>query len=313
MTTLEWLEREELWLTGELRDRGFTTAAIAALVRRGELVRVRRGCYQSIERWKTLTTDGQQLLRVVAHSAVGASLGNEAPVYSHTSAARLHGLYLLNPDPLIHITQWSNASPTSHARDVRKHQGWLAAPEVTQKLGLLVTSLERTVVDCSRIFQYRQGLVTAEHALSLGANIAVMKRIVEGLANHKGIGNARRVVANASHLSESPGETLTLDVMRSLRIPMPEQQVCVTSRLGDHRLDFAWRDLRAAMEFDGRVKYFNYQPTSQVLFEERRREKALVELGWTILRIEWADLFKEAELRERILNHLRRAAARRAA
>lgn len=140
-----------------------------------------------------------------------------------------------------------------------------------------------------------------------------MESIVTALANHKGIGNARRVVANASHLSESPGETLALDTLRSLRIPMPEQQVRVSSRLGDYRLDFAWRELKAALEFDGKVKYFNYEPTSTVLFEERRREKALVELGWTFLRIEWADLFREAELKERILAHLRRAEARRAA
>ncbi|MBG6191056.1 very-short-patch-repair endonuclease [Arthrobacter sp. CAN_A212] len=313
MTRLDWLERQELWLTPELLNRGLTTATIAALARQGELVRLRRGCYQSSERWKTLTTDGQQVLQVVAHRAVGASLGNETPVYSHTSAARLHGLYLLNPDLLIHITQSSSVSPTSHARDVRKHQGWLTAPEVTQRRGLLVTSLERTVVDCSRILQYRQGLVTAEHALRLGASREGMKRVTESLVNHKGIRNARRVIANASHLSESPGETLTLDTMRSQQIPMPEQQVWVSSRLGDYRLDFAWRELRAAMEFDGRIKYFDYQPTSQVLFEERRREKALVELGWTILRIEWSDLFREAELKARILTHLRRAEARRAA
>lgn len=313
MTSLDWLNRQALWLTRDLAAQGLTTANINALVRRGQLVRVRRGCYQGAGRWNKLTAAQQDVLRVYAHRAIGASLGNESPVYSHTSAARMHGLFLLDPDPLIHITQPTSVSPTSHAQDVRKHQGRLATTEVGLKSGILVTTLERTAVDCSRISHYRQALITTEHALWLGADRERMRQIVAELANHKGVGSARRVLANASQLSESPGETLTLHALRSFGIPMPEQQVCIPTRLGDYRLDFAWRELQAALEFDGKAKYFNYEPTAKVLFEERRREKALIELGWTILRIEWADLFKEAELKERILAHLWRARGRRAA
>ena len=92
-----------------------------------------------------------------------------------------------------------------------------------------------------------------------------------------------------------------------MRLPMPEQQVRVRTRHGDHRLDFAWRELLVALEFDGRIKYFAYAPTNEVLFEERRREKALMEDGWQFVRIEWADLFREAELRRRIATALHRA------
>ncbi|WP_192476219.1 MULTISPECIES: hypothetical protein [unclassified Arthrobacter] len=84
-------------------------------------------------------------------------------------------------------------------------------------------------------------------------------------------------------------------------------QVQVRTRHGDHRLDFAWRQLLLALEFDGRIKYFAYAPTNQVLFEERRREKALMEDGWQFIRIEWGDLFREAELRRRIASALQRA------
>ena len=313
MTSLEWLDRQGLWLTRELACQGLTTANIDALVRRGQLARVRRGCYQRAGRWNKLTPAERGVLQIYAHRAVCASLGNESPVYSHTSAARLHGLFLLNPDQMIHITQPSSVSPTSHAKDVRKHQGLLTIAEFGVRSGILVTTLERTVVDCSRILQYRQALVTAEHALRLGAGREQMGRIVAELANHKGVGNARRVLANASQLSESPGETLAMDALRSLGVPLPEQQVCISTRLGEYRLDFAWRELRAALEFDGKTKYFDYEPTDKVLFEERRREKALSELGWTILRIEWGDLFKETELKERILAHLHQARSRRAA
>ena len=78
-------------------------------------------------------------------------------------------------------------------------------------------------------------------------------------------------------------------------------------------MDFAWRDIRLALEFDGRTKYFDYEPTSEVLLQERRREKALMEEGWTFIRIEWKDLFDEADLKKRILDAIIRAEARKAA
>ncbi len=60
-----------------------------------------------------------------------------------------------------------------------------------------------------------------------------------------------------------------------------------------------------ALEFDGKSKYFDFQPTAEVVFQERRREKALTEMGWTIIRIEWKDLFREQELKARLLRVLR--------
>jgi hypothetical protein len=41
-----------------------------------------------------------------------------------------------------------------------------------------------------------------------------------------------------------------------------------------------------------------------VLFEERRREKALVEEGWRFVRVEWKDLFREQEFKHRLLHAL---------
>ena len=59
-----------------------------------------------------------------------------------------------------------------------------------------------------------------------------------------------------------------------------------------------------ALEFDGKTKYFDYRPTAEVLFEERRREKALTEEGWRFVRVEWKDLFREQEFKSRLLRAL---------
>jgi very-short-patch-repair endonuclease len=93
--------------------------------------------------------------------------------------------------------------------------------------------------------------------------------------------------------------------MQRLRIKPPEPQFRVKTRVGSHRLDFAWEEEKLALEFDGKTKYFDYKPTDEVIFEERRREKALMEDGWRFIRIEWKDLFQEGTFKERILRALR--------
>ncbi|WP_155853676.1 hypothetical protein [Arthrobacter sp. H5] len=226
-----------------------------------------------------------------AHRHSTAARGVWDRTYSHTSAARVHKLHLWEVDSLVHITSVSNVSDSSNAGHVRNYSALLQPFEVIRKAGLRVTSVERTVVDCARIMPHKQALVIAEHALWTGADRSVMLKIISSLTGHKGVHRARKVVANASALSESPGETLALNVIRSMRLPMPVQQWAVSTRHGAHRLDFAWPEQkeeihariltvpRVALEFDGRTKYFYYAPTDEVLFQERRRKKALTEEG----------------------------------
>ncbi len=90
---------------------------------------------------------------------------------------------------------------------------------------------------------------------------------------------------------------------------MPEPQIELVSRFGRHRGDFGWRELRLIAEFDGRTKYFDCKPTDQAIFEERRREKALMEDDWTFFRIEWDDLSAPAVLKSRLIVAMDKAAA----
>ena len=128
--------------------------------------------------------------------------------------------------------------------------------------------------------------------------------MADALDGRRGIRTFRRVLAAADPRSESPGETLTRELILRCRIRPPELQLEVSSRAGHHRLDFAWKEEKVALEFDGKTKYFDYRPTAEVLFEERRREKALTEEGWRFVRVEWKDLFREQEFKSRLLRAL---------
>lgn len=127
------------------------------------------------------------------------------------------------------------------------------------------------------------------------------------LAGRSGVRALRRAIEKANGRSESPGETLTGELIHRLCVEPPELQAVAWSEEGRHRLDFAWREKKMALEFDGKVKFFNYKPTEQVIYRERQREMALTEEGWPIIRIKWEHLFQVHEFKMRVLRVLRNA------
>ncbi|MBT2566872.1 type IV toxin-antitoxin system AbiEi family antitoxin domain-containing protein [Arthrobacter sp. ISL-85] len=295
-----------LWRTGQLHEKGLNSRALKALVLHGKLVRLRHGCYVRAELWEKQTAPvrSRQLIRAHAHGTLTTSTGGY--VYSHTSAARLHDLYLWDVDDKIHLLLPGSPSSERLGKDVRGHTRPWTGPEVVTLGGLRVTSLERTVVDCAMMLGYRQALVLMDHALRLGADKALIESMAEGLQGRRGIRTLRLALAHADPRSESAGETLTRELLARLNLPLPEPQVAVATRAGQYRLDFAWKEKKVALEFDGKAKYFDYRPTPEVLLKERQRENALTENGWTFVRVKWADLFHEHEFKARVLAALRR-------
>ena len=295
---------EYFWRTQQLLEQGLNSRGIAHLVQDGTLIRVRRGCYASGSWWSGLNaaTRRRQLIHAHAHGTRTTSTGGFA--YSHTSSASLQRLYLWEADDVVHLTQATCPSGGSHGRGVVAHTRLLARHELTFVDNLPCTSLERTVVDCCLMFNLRQSLILVDHAARLGANLSLVRDHCSSLTGRNGVVALRRALELADPRSESAGESLTRELLHRLRITPPELQYLVRTPLGEHRLDFAWPKRKVAPEFDGRTKYFDYRPTGEVVFAERRREKALMEQGWTFLRIEWRDLFNEAQFKARILRAL---------
>lgn len=303
---LELPPTRNLWRTEQLLDLGYGPRAIRSLLDSGALVRLRYGCYIRASLWRAQspTARSRQLIYAHAHGTHTTSTGTF--LYSHTSAARLRRLHLWDVDNAIHLLQKVRPSNERHGRDVRCHTRPFADHDVAVVNGLRTTSLERTTADCAMLLPYRQALILTDHALRLGADPATLQAMADDLDGRRGIRTFRRVLASADPRSESPGETLTRDLILRCRIRPPEPQLEVISRVGRYRLDFAWKEEKVALEFDGKIKYFDYSPTPEVLFEERRREKALTEEGWRFVRVEWKDLFLEQEFKSRLLRALAR-------
>ena len=302
--SLELPPTGNLWRTEQLLEFGYGSRAIRSLLESGTLVRLRHGCYIRASVWLAQPPDARSRQLIFAHAHGTRTTSTGRFLYSHTSAARLRRLHLWDVDDAIHILQKVRPSNERHGRDVRCHTRPYADHDVAVVKGLQVTSLERTVADCAMMLRYRQALILTDHALRLGADPSALQAMADALDGRRGIRTFRRVLATADPRSESPGETLTRELVLRCRIKPPELQLEVLSHAGRHRLDFAWKEEKVALEFDGKTKYFDYKSTAEVLFEERRREKALTEEGWWFVRVEWKDLFREQEFKSRLLRAL---------
>ena len=293
-----------LWRTEQLLELGYGSRGIRQLLDSGSLIRLRYGCYIRASHWNAQSppSRSRQLIHAHAHGTRTTSPG--IFLYSHTSAARLRRLYLWEVNDAIHILQKVRPSSERHGKDVCCHTRPYTDHDVAVVEGLRTTSLERTVADCAMMLGFRQALILTDHALRLGADATTLQSMADGLDGRRGIRTFRRVLAAADPRSESAGETLARELILRLKIKPPEPQLQVSSQAGRHRLDFGWKEEKVALEFDGKTKYFDYAPTAEVLFEERRREKALSEDGWLFVRVEWKDLFREQEFKSRVLRAL---------
>jgi very-short-patch-repair endonuclease len=288
--------------TPELLGRGLGDRVLTAGVHSGKLLRLRRGAYVRTADWRRRKPWDQELLRIQAHQCSNSS---GQAIYSHVSAARLHGCSAWDGGPHVHVTTPFSPAQASSGADVIAHGGQLDRHEIKETRTpwgspARVTSLERTVVDCARTLDFEKAVVIADQALRRGADPRIMQDYLDSGRITRGARRLRRVLAAMDQRSESVGETRTRLLLAKLGIHDAELQLEVETPTGRYRGDFGWSERKVILEFDGRAKYFDYAPTDEVIFEERRREKALKAMGWEVVRIEWDHLSSPWEVEHRL-------------
>ncbi|MET1020873.1 MAG: type IV toxin-antitoxin system AbiEi family antitoxin domain-containing protein, partial [Arthrobacter sp.] len=212
----------DLWRTDQLLASGLNSRAIAQLVDRAALVRLRRGCYARGEWWRGLNATARRRQLIYAHSLATLTTSAGAFAYSHVSGASLHRLQLWRVDARVHLTQEGCPSGISHARDVVPHTRSLGSHEVCFVDGLPCTSLERTVVDCCLMFTVPQAVILVDHAARMGADLGLVRATCSSLAGRNGVVALRRALELADPRSESAGESLTRELLHRLRITPPQ-------------------------------------------------------------------------------------------
>ena len=176
--------------------------------------------------------------------------------------------------------------------------------EVTEKDGITLTSLPRTVADLATSLPFAEAVVAIDWALAHG----VGREQLTDLAGCLGGARASRglsAIDFADPRSGSPGESIGRALIHALGFPPPALQVAFRDADGlIGVVDFCWADFALIGEFDGRVKYADPallagRAPGAVVMEEKRREDRLRALGPRVTRWVWDDL-----TRERLGHHL---------
>ncbi len=132
----------------------------------------------------------------------------------------------------------------------------------------------------------------------------------------------RSTLERADGRHESPGETVLADLLHTMGLRVTPQ-VAITASSFRAVVDLLVDGEAVVIEFDGKIKYgrsahtpdpFGRQRSpEEVVWEEKRREDQIRELGYEVVRVTWSDLRNPRELADRIHRAIARARRRRAA
>jgi hypothetical protein len=205
----------------------------------------------------------------------------------------------------VHLTR-DRLGGGKNRTQVRVHGAPLADQDVTTIEGVAVTSLARTVLDLCRTLPIEQAVAAGDRALAYGLVAEVLEAALRQLGRSPGVRSARRAIQLMDGRSESAGESVSRVRIISDGLPVPEPQVDIHTPMGTFvaRVDFCWKEDRTVGEFDGKIKYGRLlrpgQRIEEVVFEEKKREDAIRDLGWKVVRWLWEDLYRPGVLRDRI-------------
>lgn len=270
-------------------------------MRRGEVVKVRRGVYAPAKAWNELASWQRYLVRVHA-----VALLHPDVVFCLESAAALLGLPVFGDPVVVHILELSSTDARL-VGGIRTHT--TAEPrELVQAGGLVMTSATETVVDLARNRHHAIGLAVADAALRADPTLhrAVLVARNEARASSRGRNVARWPLHRATPAAESPLESISRGGIEWLGFPVPELQVEFRSaeQVVD-RGDFWWPEYRVVGEADGDVKYDGSLGDPVAALRRRRERDTRLRRGQVraIAHFGWTEAAAFEPLRDLLLSH----------
>lgn len=183
---------------------------------------------------------------------------------------------------------------------VRVTRRSLSPEDATVRRGVAVTTPLRTALDLGRLQPVDDAVIALDRFLSTGLVFLDEVRGAAELATGRDCRRIRAAVDLADGLAESPQETrLRLLIHRAgLPRPIAQYRIRVDGRLVA-RADFAWPELRLALEYDGA---WHGEPSQ--FRRDRQRLNRLTAAGWRVIFVTAADLRDPVALIARIAQAL---------
>lgn len=152
----------------------------------------------------------------------------------------------------------------------------------------------------------RSLIVAGDAALRTSqATLERLRTACAALKGHRGVTAARAAVEWCDGRHESPGESLTAHVMRTLGYRLQPQFAVPDTPFSS---DFLIEGTTVLLEFDGMVKY----TSDEARFAEKVREDRIREQGYEVVRITWSMLRDPEKIRQLVEAAIRRSLSRSA-
>lgn len=258
---------------------GVTRAQLRSVQRRGEWTSPARGVLVAA----AAPTSWSQECAIAVTAARG--------VVSHRAAARLHRLDGFDEGP-VELTVPRGRATTR--LDVIEHRTTtLGAMDITEVLGMPVTSIARTLVDLGAVVEDDLVEQALDDALRQGFSARWISQTLERVdrPGPTGAMALRRVLARPDRrgpLPDSVFERVVERACRAVGMPPSVRQHEVRDRQGRlvARIDVAWPDLGIGVEAHSRRWHFGDANARA----DQHRANRLAALGWLVLFVGWADV-----------------------
>ncbi|WP_116051170.1 DUF559 domain-containing protein [Amycolatopsis palatopharyngis] len=229
--------------------------------------------------------------------AAGALLlAGEGAALARQSALVLHGCTAARAAP-VHVLVACRRGLRNRPGMV-VHHGSFGPRDIDLVDGLRTQALDLALADVLCRDDRRTGIACADQALALqseadlGRFRAAVERRVVLRPDPRGSRQAVALFELATGLAESPAESWTLLSLFDGGLPVPVQQYRILDVSGRevYRLDFAWPELRVAVEYDGYEAHEGRKAADQAREDDLRRR------GWIVVRADAADLRDSSRL-----------------
>jgi very-short-patch-repair endonuclease len=179
--------------------------------------------------------------------------------------------------------------PDAHPRRVpglRVRRASLPRAHVARRSGVPVTTPAATALRLAAVLGHDAAVVAVDQLVATGVVDLADIRTAAAEAVGPGAARARAVAADADGLAESPQETRLRLLIHRSALPRPVAQYRV-----EHggrfvaRVDFAWPEVKVALEYDG---LWHSDPGQ--FAKDRTRLNRLQEAGWRVVFVTAADL-----------------------
>ena len=267
---------------------------------RGELLRIRHGCYVDAL-WRA-RLDGEEQYRGMLEATTLTA--RQTPLFAIESAGVLWGFPrpVLPRDVQVFVPAASGRKSGNGVRRIPYNPSLL---DVTEIGGNLVAGKIHTAVGLALAYDFPWAVAVMDRLLnakplpaesrSCPVTKADVEQCIAFLPSGAKRRRAQRVLDFADGRAMYPGESLSRVHMAELGFPPPELQYRVVDELGLVAVvDFYWKDHALVGEFDGRGKYQKPEYTqgktaAQVVIEEKNRENRIRSTGKNVVRWEWKE------------------------